>query len=282
MEGDLRWFGKQLDTEFKQLRIVPISDLHYGNPLCSIKHFIVTRDFIRDNDDVYTYLNGDLIEAVVLDSAGDIFKQKLTPQTQRDDVVDLLKPIKDKILGCVTGNHEDRIYKRVGVDLSEDIANILNVPYRPEGMLLKVIFGDGNKSTMGKPFVFWGYTTHGYGGARTKAAKAVKVERVGYWIPRADFVTMSHDHVVNVAPDVDLIPDNRGYPADNGFISGKVTAHRKELIKTNAYLKWGGYAEMYGFPPTDMATPVIYLLTPKSELWNEIPGRPRNAVRVIV
>jgi hypothetical protein len=281
LEGEVRWFGKRLDTQFTQLRIVPISDLHYGNPLCSLKHFQFTIDFILKYDDVFTYLNGDLIEAVIIGSKGDVFKQKCTPQKQRDDVIDLLKPIKHKILGMTTGNHEARVYRATSMDVSQDIANALGIPYRADGMVLKVMFGKGNSWHDDKPYVFWGYTTHGYGGARTKSAKAVKVERAAAWMPSADFVTMSHDHVVNVSPDVDLIPDNRGMDFENGFLSGKVTAHRKELIKTNAYLKWGGYAESGGFPPSDLATPVICLLTPQSELWNTIPGEHKKAVRVI-
>ena len=282
MIGELRWYGKLLDNQFKQIRVVPISDLHYGNPLCSVKHFQNTVDFVKNNDDVFAFLNGDLAETAIRTSKGDIYKQKIDPQKQRDDVLDLLKPIKNKILGMTTGNHESRINDLCGLDISKDIAKDLEIPYRPEGMLLKIMFGDGNNRTKGKPFVFWAYITHGYGGARTKAAKAVKAERVGTWMPRADFVAMSHDHVVNVAPDVDLVPDNRGAPFMGDFLSGKVTAHRKMLIKTNAYLKFGGYAEMGGFPPTDMATPVILLLSPNSRYWDEIPGTPKIAVKVIV
>ena len=282
MEGELRWFGKVLDTQFKQIKLIPLSDLHYGNPLCSVKHFLYTIDFLLKNYDAFAYLNGDLIEAVVVGSKGDIFGQKLTPASQRDNVIEMLMPIKDKLLGMITGNHEKRIYDRVGLDISEDIARALGIPYRPEGMLLKIMFGDGNNRTKGQPFVFWGYTSHGYGGARTKSAKAIKAERPAAWVSRADFITISHDHVVNASPDVDFIPDNRGTKIENGFLSGKITEHRKELIKTNAYLKWGGYVEMGGFPPTDLTTPVIWLLTPQSELWNELPGRPKQMVRVIV
>jgi len=280
-KGELRWYGRILNSKFKEVQIVPISDIHYGNPLCSIKHFIRTRDFIRDNENAYTFLNGDLIEAIIRDSLGDVHTQEGTAQSQRDFIIDLLLPIQDKILGMVSGNHENRIYNKTGVDISKDIASALKIPYRPEGMLVKVIFGAGNNRTKGAPFTFWGYFTHGYGGARTKSAKAVKVERAAAWVPRADFIAMSHDHVVNVAPDVDLIPDNRGIYKD-GFLSGRVSAHRKMLIKTNAYLKWGGYAERGGFPPSDLATPIILLLSPYSDKWKELPDKPRNAVKVIV
>ena len=129
--------------------------------------------------------------------------------------------------------------------------------------------------------MFWGYFTHGYGGARTKAAKAVKVERLSTWI-HADWYAMSHDHVVNVAPDIYLMPDNRGTMSEDGFLSGKVSAHREMLIKTNAYLKWGGYAEFGGFPPSDLTTPLIKLLSPLSPAWDDYPEKPRHAVKVVV
>ena len=160
------------------------------------------------------------------------------------------------------GNHELRIWNEVGIDICREIAESLGVPYRPPGMLLKVSFGSGNARHADRPFTYWIYFTHGYGGARTKSAKAVKAERLGTWI-HADCYLMSHDHVVNLAPDVYLIPDNRTRPEKNpngdetGYTVGKVIAHRKMLVKTNAYLKWGGYAEMGGFPPNDLEAPMV-------------------------
>ncbi len=278
---ELRWYGKILSKEFKQIKVIVLSDLHYGNPYCSMRHFDRTLDFIKTNDDVYCFLNGDMLEAVTKVSKGDVYKQKITPQEQRNEVIDLLKPIKHKVLGVTTGNHEQRIYNETGIDLSSDIAKELDAPYRPEGMLFKLSFGDGNNNTKNKPFVFWSYITHGYGGARTKSAKAVKAERLSTWV-HADWYAMSHDHVVNVAPDIYLMPDNRGMVDKYNFLSGKVTAKREMLVKTNAFLKWGGYAESGGFPPSDLATPVINLLTPQSEQWSLYPERPHQAVKVSV
>lgn len=279
--GELRWYGKVLASDLADVGIIVLSDLHYGNPYCSVKHFQRTVDFIKNNENCFCFLNGDFLEAVTKLSKGDIHQQKITPQGQRDDVIDMLKPIADKVLGVTSGNHEQRIYNETGVDLTEDIAKALNAPYRPYGMLYKLSFGDGNNRTKGKPFVFWGYISHGYGGARTKSAKAVKVERMATFV-HADWYAMSHDHIVNVAPTVYLMPDNRGMVDKDGFLSGRVRAKREMLIKTNAYVKWGGYAELGGFPPSDLATPLIQLLTPQSDLWKMYPDKPRQAVKVVV
>jgi len=264
VKGEPIYYAHTLSPKFKELIVVPISDAHYGNPLFSKHHFAKTINLVESKPNIYIVLVGDLCESSLRTSKGEIYKQVGSPQEQRDWIIKQLDPIKKKILGMVTGNHEQRIWNEAGIDISKDIAVSLGIPYRPEGILLKISFGDGNKSVEGRPFVYWGYCTHGYGGARTKSAKAVKVERVANWI-HSDFYIMSHDHVVNVAPDVYLLPDNRTRDEldsdgnKTGFSIGKVVAHRKMLIKTNAYLKFGGYSEMGGFPPVDLEPVVIKL-----------------------
>lgn len=265
-EMEFTYYAIELSSSLKQVKIATISDIHYGNPYCSMKYLRQNIEYIESNPEVYTFLNGDMIESVTKFSKGEIHKQVGSPGDQRDFIKKLFKPIKHKVLGVTQGNHERRIED---VDVARDIAEALGVPYRAEGMLLKISFGGGNSGHPNKPYVYWGYFTHGYGGARTKSAKAVKVERTAQWM-HADFYVMSHDHVVNVAPDIYLLPDPRTHIEkvydktlkewrETGFKIGKVQAHRKMLIKSNALLKWGGYAEAGGYPPSDLTCPLIIL-----------------------
>jgi len=255
--GEPIFYARTLSPKFKSLRVIPISDLHYGNHLFSLEHFDRTLKFISDNPDVYIVLNGDLCESTLRSSRGDIYRQVGSPQEQRDWVKDKLIPYRDRILGMTTGNHEQRIYNETGIDISKDIAEALNVPYRPEGIILKLSFGDNNNRTPGRPYTYWIYATHGYGGARTAAAKAVKVERTADFV-HANLYIMSHDHVVNVASKVYLMADNRTHiDPKTGFEIGAVKAWHKKLVKSNAFLKWGGYSEMGGFPPVGLETPEI-------------------------
>ena len=262
LSGELIYYAHVLSSKFKNLRLVPIGDGHRGNPLFSQKHFLNTVKLIDDHPNYVSVLTGDLCESSLRTSKGEIYRQVGSPQDQRDWMIEKLYPIRKKILGMVMGNHEIRIYNEVGIDICKDIATALNVPYRASGMLLKISFGSGNEGHPDRPYTRWVYFTHGYGGARTKSGKAVKVERVGTYI-HADVYIMSHDHVVNAAPDVYLTPDPRTHVEkdakgnDTGFRIGAVSEHRKMLVKTNAYLKWGGYAEMLGFPPSDLSCPII-------------------------
>ena len=281
MSDEFRWYGKVLPQALTEVKLIILSDLHYGNPYCSVKHFLRTVDFIKERDDCYCLLNGDLIEAAIKTSVGEIYKQVGSPDDQMRQVAEWLMPIKDKILGCTTGNHEIRITSLTGVDASRYIAEKLGIPYRERGMLSKLSFGGGNDSHSDKPFVFWVYITHGYGGARTRGAKAVKAERLAHWL-LGDIFAMSHDHEVNVAPSVRFTADPRGTVNEEGFLTGLVRSHRVMLVKTNAYVKFGGYAEMGGFSPSDLSTPVIHLLTPSSPLWEMCPDRPTQGVKVLV
>ena len=275
IEGELIYYAHTLPKTLKEVWVVPISDPHYGHPLFSKKHFMRTIEFIRTNKHVYTVLGGDLIEAVTKASVGNIYKQTVEPKMQRKNMTEMLEPIAHKILGSVQGNHERRISDQSSEDPSELIAEALKIPYRPSGMMLKISFGRGNEGHDEKPYVFWGYITHGYGGARTKSAKAIKAERLATFVD-ADFYCMSHDHVVNASPSNYLVADNRTYlDAKTGFTYGNVKAHRKLEVKTNAYLKWGDYGEAGGFPPTDLLTPIIKLL-PKG---NALIGN-KQAVRI--
>lgn len=257
--GELRYFARELPKNLKTAWVIPLSDCHYGNPLFSVKHFDRTLRMVQENEHLFIVLNGDLCESALKTSKGDIYRQVGSPQDQRDWMIKRLEPFKGKILGMTTGNHEQRIMNDAGVDISKDIAEALNVPYRPEGIMLKISFGNGNNWQVDKPYVYWCYATHGYGGARTSSAKAVKVERTSSWI-HADFYVMSHDHVVNAAPVVYLTPDNRTtVEKETGFKTGKIRAIRKILVKSNSYVKWGGYAEASGFSPNDLEAPIIKL-----------------------
>ena len=276
-----KWFGRLLPQTLTEVTLVILSDLHYGNPYCSVKHFLRTVEFIKNKENCYCMLNGDLVESAIRTSKGEIYHQTVSPDDQMRQVTDWLLPIKDKILSMTTGNHEIRIADLTGIDVSRYIAEKLEVPYRPEGMLFKLNFGSGNSRHPEKPFVFWTYFTHGYGGARTRGAKAIKAERLSHW-QIADLFAMSHDHEVNVAPAVRFTADPRGSPATVGFLTGIVKAHRVMLVKTNAFVKFGGYAEMGGFSPSDLSTPIIHLLTPSSPLWGMCPDTPTQGVKVLV
>jgi len=260
VQGEPIFYVQSLSKEFKELLIVPISDVHFGSPLFSLHHWKKTINLIQDTPNMFVYLNGDLCDTAIAGGKSDVYSQVKSPGHQRDWMIEQLTPIKSRILGMVAGNHENRIYNATGIDISQDIAKALHVPYRAEGLITKIIFGSGNNRMTNAPYVYWCYQTHGYGGARTTSAKSVKVERTSTYI-HADFYIMSHDHVVNAAPVNYIMPNSTSarLNKETGFVTGAVVSRRKMLIKSNSYLKWGGYAEAGGFSPNDLEAPIIKL-----------------------
>jgi len=287
MDGqEITYIAWRLPENFTELFLIPISDLHIGNPFFSEKHCRRTIEYIQRTPNAYWVGNGDFLESATKTSKSNVYSQTKSPKEQSKWARKAFKPIASKGLGFTAGNHENNIFDAVGVDLCEEIADSLDLPYRPEGMLLKIAFGGGNSGHGDKPYVFWTYMTHGWGGARTSGAKSKKVEDQSHYV-NADLHIMSHDHVVNVAPAIGLTADRRTYPVvdDEGrekrWESGTVEAKRIMLVKSNAYLKWGGYSQRLGYPPSDLTTPLIILMTPQSPLWTMFPDKPRQAVRVV-
>lgn len=282
MDGqEITYVSWNLPANMTEIFLIPISDIHKGNPSFSPKHLFRTIDFIKNKPNAYWVGNGDWIECATRTSKGDVYTQDGAPQDQADWCIEHMKPIAEKGLGMDWGNHCYRAYEGSGIDLAKNMANSLGVPYKAEGMFIKVSFGSGNERHKENPYVFWIYMTHGWGGARTKGAKSKKVEDQSHFIS-ADVYIMSHDHEVNVAPSVQLLPDKRTHDVGQRWREGSVKAKRVMLVKSNAYLKWGGYSQRLGYPPSDLSTPIIKLLTPQSPLWKDFPEHPKQAIKVDV
>ena len=90
-QGELVYYCHFLDPSFDMVYIIPISDLHYGNPLFSRKHLMRTLQFLN-KPNAYAFLNGDLCESTLRTSKGEIYKQVGSPENQRDDVSEILYP----------------------------------------------------------------------------------------------------------------------------------------------------------------------------------------------
>ncbi len=263
MEG-LVYYCHELSPKFKDLVIIPLSDIHYGNPYHSKTHLEKAIELIGSKPNYFTILNGDLAECVIKSSKGDISSQTAIVQNQYEYIRDIFKPIKSHILGVTQGNHEFRIQDTAQIDICEMWAKDWECPYGREEILLKVSFGSGANRMPNQRYVFFIHSTHGYGGARTKGAKNVKVERQSHQV-HADAYLQSHDHDASVQAGVYLMPHNKTRIDSRGFKVGGVHAVDKKLIKTGAFLKRGGYAASKGYDPVSLGLTYIKLQGNKGE-----------------
>ena len=128
----------------EKLLLIPVGDLHLGSPTCNVEKFLKTIEFIK-NTDCRIVLMGDLMEAASKSSVGAGWvEQTYTPQDQLDSLVEILEPIKDKVLISLEGNHEERIWKGSGMKVSKILANMLEVPYGGYSAFIKIRVGNQN------------------------------------------------------------------------------------------------------------------------------------------
>ena len=111
--------------------LYPLADLHIGDPH-SLSGLIAERmEQIKNDPNGLVILNGDLLNTALRHSVSDVYGEKLTPMGQIERLVDILTPIKNKIIGVTTGNHEYRVYKEDGLDIMRLVCRELGREEKP-------------------------------------------------------------------------------------------------------------------------------------------------------
>lgn len=100
--------------EGRTIKVWAVADVHIGYPNANVAGFERFLKRIHDDEDSYMVICGDILDNGTRDSCADY--TPMTPAQQIDKAVELLEPVKDKILGCVSGNHEFRSRKKVDID----------------------------------------------------------------------------------------------------------------------------------------------------------------------
>ena len=114
-----------LSEELTSIELLPLADMHIGDRCCDFNLVQQRIEYVRDNPNVYCVLNGDLMDTAIAASVGDTYAASLQPMEQLKQCVKIFEPIKDKILCITSGNHENRIYKQDGLDMTEIMATQL-------------------------------------------------------------------------------------------------------------------------------------------------------------
>ena len=138
-----------LPRELETIELHTFADEHIGDEHSDIKRVMQRIEYVKNTPNAYCIMNGDIMDNATKTSIGDTYTQVFNPMEQLERAVELFAPIKDKIL-CVThGNHENRTYKKEGINLSRLIASQLGIEdrYTPTSAVLFIRFGEGNPST---------------------------------------------------------------------------------------------------------------------------------------
>ena len=236
--------------KFTELEIYPLADVHLGDPLLDRKRLNQFMKEVQAEPNRYVIVNGDILNWASRNSVSDIYSEEISPNEQIDLAVDLLEPIREKILVIVDGNHEQRAYKSEGISPMYQVAKRLDIfdVYSPGAYLLFISFGKSQGRDCRK-MIYTLYGRHRTSGGKRPGGKANALEDMSMIID-ADVYLVSHSHLP-------LGMKKSFFRCD--YRNRKVTQVDKLFVNSNAFLKYGGYAENYGYHPTSTQYPKIIL-----------------------
>lgn len=247
----------------EQIEIHPMADLHVGDSLADFKLIMERVEHIKNTPSAYCILGGDLMDTAIASSVGDTYGANLKPMDQLSQCVKIFEPIKEKILAVLPGNHENRVYRQDGLDITELMCAQLGIPekYANTTALLFVRFGKGSPSlTRGRPILYTIYATHGAGGGRKEGAKVNRLADLAC-IVDADIYLHHHTHLP-------VIFKNSFFRVSGA--NSSVSQVEKLFVNGASTLDYGGYGDAQNFKPNSKSSPVIYLDGTKRGMWAKL------------
>ena len=214
----LEYVNKKITLNTKKVKhvtIVPIGDLHIGSE-SSMTEFL--HQYMRRlPNNAYFILVGDIIENALRTSLGDVYKQMIDPEESIEVAIKFFEPFKDRILGAVSGNHERRTRKLVGLNPMKIIAGALDIPYAEGILVIDLTLDDKN---IDKSYNYVISVAHGISSARSIGGKLTANGRFLDVIENADIYITGHVH----------------QPAWTKFTRKVVDKSHKMLVKREGYL----------------------------------------------
>ena len=237
--------------DFPSIEIHTLSDWHIGDRACDEESIKEELEYIRNTDNCFAICNGDLMNNATKASVSDCYSEEIPPMEQLQRLVDMLEPIKDKLLIITQGNHEARTFRADGIDLTALLAKQLGIydRYVREGGVLFLRFGKSSAKTHNRPVSYSLYCCHGSGGGRKEGAKAIRLADMAS-IVDCDIYLHSHTHLPMVMKE-DFFRVNMS--------NSSVAQVEKLFVNSSAKLGYGGYGQTYEFKPSNTTSPIIYL-----------------------
>ena len=160
------------------------------------------------------------------------------------------------------GNHEHRIYKQDGIDITALMCSQLGIAdrYSNTTSLLFIRFGKGAKNGHNRRQLYTMYVTHGSGGGRKEGGKVNRLADLAS-IVDADIYVMGHVHLPVIMKE--------SFFRVSGANSS-VAQVEKLFVNTAASLNYGGYGDKQGFKPSSTTSPVIYLSGTDHKAWAKL------------
>ena len=131
------------DIKGNTLHLYLFGDQHIGYKYCDINLIKKDITIIKKDPKAKVILMGDMCDIGLKNSVGaGCFDNDINPEEQIDLAIELLRPIKNKIVGIHSGNHSERIKKETTLSPEKMIVNSLNVSYLGDTVFNHIRFKD--------------------------------------------------------------------------------------------------------------------------------------------
>lgn len=210
------------------------------------------RDKVAKEKDSYILLLGDLINNNTRSSCGSPYEDTIRPREQKKIMAEMLSPLRDKIIGIVSGNHERRSLKDADDDPTYDIACKLDLEdvYRENAAFIYLNIGE-RKYYRGDEIKQWsGATyniamTHGSGGGALTGSSVNRNERFGYTFENIDVLITAHTHKGSVTKPGKYVFNQQ---------TGRMMFKPFVCVSVCSWLSYGGYGLQKMLNPATTAT----------------------------
>ena len=259
MNRDLDVIVKYFPREQNVLNLYAIGDVHVGSPEHDESVIRKKLQIIQEDPFGALALCGDLGNFGLRTSVSNVYQETMSPMQQIEHIYKLFEPVKDKIVACIPGNHEERITREVGTCPMYDLCvrwGIQDV-YRENVAIVKLVFGT-HKGKQQNTFI--GIVTHG--STRAKHKKFVS----GF--DGIDFAISGHTHTPEYSP--------HGKIRVNSIKASAAHVPYKEIV-VDANMQPGGYGlkkEYEILPPPELQ--YLELSIQRESNYNRTPHRIMN------
>jgi hypothetical protein len=242
--------------------VIPIGDLHFADKAFKKEGYNKLREyiaFLKENENARAFLGGDIFNMAGRNTKTSPFEQRMSVNDEMNGIVDMLMPVKDKLCGAISGNHENRGKNEFDIDLVEVLCSKLGIPYLGYSGVVNYKVRRKKDNEGGQWYEnYYIYYHHSTGGGSAMGGALNRTEKLQNIVEGCDMYCSFHSHKLSHAKMIIFKANPR---------SKKIEERTVDFLTCGGYLSYeNSYAERGMMRPVKVGSPLVKLLSNKHEI----------------